>query len=50
MVSPVTIGSQAHKELFCRVFIDTHAPYEVTSIQWPSLDTASVDRSRALPF
>ena len=26
MLAPLTIGSQAHKELFCRVFIDTHAP------------------------
>jgi hypothetical protein len=50
MVSPLTIGSQAHKELFCRTFIDTHAPYEVATIHWPTLDAASLERLRALPF
>jgi hypothetical protein len=49
-VSPLTIGSPAHRELFCRVFIDTHTPYEVATIQWPSLDAASRERLRALPF
>ena len=50
MASPLIIGSQDHKELFCRVFIDTHTPYEVRSIHWPALDAASVDRLRSLPF
>ena len=50
MVAPLIMGSQAHKELFCRVFIDTHVPYEVSALQWPILDDTSVERLRALPF
>ena len=50
MLAPLTIGSQAHKELFCRVFTDTHAPYDVSSIHWPTLDRASLERLRTLPF
>jgi hypothetical protein len=46
----LTIGSRAHKELFCRVFIDTHTPYDVATIQWPHLDAASLERLRMLPF
>jgi hypothetical protein len=50
MVSSLPIGSQAHKELFCRTFIDTHAPYDVATIRWPTLDAASLERLRTLPF
>ncbi|NOT57412.1 MAG: ferritin-like domain-containing protein [Deltaproteobacteria bacterium] len=50
MLSSLIIGSQAHKELFCRAFIDTHAPYDVATIPWPTLDAASLDRLRTLPF
>lgn len=44
------IGSTAHKELFCRSFIETHIPYEVSSLSWPELDDLSLARLRALPF
>lgn len=44
------IGSAAHKELFCRTFIDTHIPYEVATLPWPDLDGQSLARLRALPF
>src|SRR5215212_5316149 len=50
MGAPLIIGSQSHKELFCRVFIDTHAPYDVRALHWPTLDGASVERLRTLPF
>ena len=50
MLAPLLIGSQTHKELFCRVFIETHVPYEVRSISWPTLDSASLERLRTLPF
>src|ERR1700757_4297007 len=46
----VTIGSQAHKELFCREFIDTHTAYDVATLSWPMLDAASLERLRSLPF
>jgi len=50
MSSPLIIGSPAHKELFCRVFIDTHLPYEVSTISWPLLEDSSVQQLRTLPF
>lgn len=46
----LTIGSDAHKELFCREFINTHLPYEVAALRWPELDAASLTQLRALPF
>lgn len=46
----VAVGSEAHKELFCRVFIDTHDPFEVEKIAWPDLDDAAVHRLRSMPF
>ena len=44
------IGSQAHKELFCRWFIDTHRSYEPEDLPWPELDEASIARLRAVPI
>lgn len=32
------IGSQEHKELFCRWFMDTHNVYEPVDLPWPDLD------------
>jgi hypothetical protein len=44
------IGSEAHKELFCRFFIDTHEAYEPSELPWPELDQASLDILRAIPI
>ena len=44
------IGSEQHKEIFCREFLDTHLVYDVTTLDWPRLDAASTARLRALPF
>ena len=40
------IGSDAHKELFCRWFINTHRAYEPEDLPWPELDDASIARLR----
>lgn len=45
-----TIGSDAHKELFCREFIETHQHYEVATLPWPELDENNLTRLRSLPF
>ncbi len=50
MEQTLKIGSEEHKELFCRVFIDTHTPYEPAAIRWPELDGESLERLRSLPF
>jgi len=43
------IGSDEHKELFCRAFIDGHKPYEPPDMAWPDLDEISLARLRAIP-
>jgi hypothetical protein len=43
------IGSEEHKTLFCRVFVDTHQPYRPEEIPWPDLDAESLARLRSLP-
>ena len=43
------IGSDEHKELFCRAFIEGHKPYEPPDMAWPELDEISLARLRAIP-
>jgi len=44
------IGSQAHKELFCRSFIESHLKYEPEHLPWPQIDGAVLERLRGIPF
>jgi hypothetical protein len=46
---PVT-GSIAHRDLFCRSFIETHRPFEPEDLPWPQLERRYVDLLRAFPF
>jgi hypothetical protein len=43
-------GSEGHKELFCRQFIDTHERFDPKSLPWPALDDAALARLRGVPF
>jgi len=43
-------GSEQHKELFCRSFIQTHARYEPESLAWPELAEKDLAMLRALPI
>ena len=43
------VGSEEHKTLFCREFVDTFHPYEVRDIRWPRLADDDLQRLRALP-
>jgi hypothetical protein len=43
------IGSEEHKQLFCRSFIETHRPYEPRDMPWPTLDAVSIAKLRAIP-
>ena len=38
----IRIGSEEHKELFCREFLDTFEPYKPAVIPWPVLDDAAL--------
>ncbi|GIW41746.1 MAG: hypothetical protein KatS3mg076_2323 [Candidatus Binatia bacterium] len=42
-------GSEAHKELFCRTFVETHDPYEPAALPWPDLPSDVLERLRSLP-
>ena len=46
----IRVGSEEHKELFCRWFVDTHDGYDPLKLPWPDLDAASLARLRAVPF
>ena len=44
------IGSDEHKELLCRFFIDTHRPFKPEDLPWPSITEAARNRLAALPI
>jgi hypothetical protein len=44
------IGSEAHKELFCRTFLEGHRRYEPPELPWPALDGEPLALLRSLPF
>ncbi len=46
----ISVGSDEHKELFCRTFIQTHAPYDPATLPWPDLDRTALSRLHAVPF
>lgn len=46
----VRIGSEEHKELFCRMLLDTYDPYKPAVIPWPKLGDAALARLTGLPF
>lgn len=46
----VPIGSETHKQLFCRMLLDTYDPYKPAIIPWPALSGAELARLTSLPF
>jgi hypothetical protein len=44
------IGSEEHKQRFCRDFIASHCRFEPKALTWPELDEAALGRLRAIPF
>lgn len=44
------IGSEEHKRLLCRFFVETHEPYKPAELPWPQLDDAVRARLAALPI
>ncbi len=46
----IKAGSEEHKELFCRQFIETHEKFDPEALPWPELDEQSLERLRGVPF
>ncbi len=44
------IGSQTHKELFCRSYMESHQPIEPSQLMWPKLDGSELLRLQQIPF
>jgi hypothetical protein len=44
------IGSNEHKERFCRQFIASHCRFDPAALSWPDLDPPALGRLRAVPF
>jgi hypothetical protein len=49
-MAQLRVGSEEHKSLFCREFVDTFHAYEIRDVRWPTLGEADLQRLRALPF
>jgi hypothetical protein len=46
----IVAGSEEHKQLFCRQFIDTHQVFDPETLPWPELTPAELERLRGVPF
>jgi hypothetical protein len=44
------LGSETHKQLFCRTLLETFNPYKPAVIDWPKLDPDARDRLVSLPI
>ena len=44
------IGSEAHKERFCRQFIDSHRQFDPETLPWPDLEPKYLERLRDFPL
>lgn len=49
MSKGLILGSEEHKNLLCRTFIDTHDPFKPTEIRWPELDAEGLARLKGMP-
>src|SRR5436853_1387877 len=47
---PIALGSEAHKQAFCRMLPGTHNPYRPSIVDWPALDPQARDRLVSLPI
>lgn len=45
----IRVGSDEHRRLYCRMFVDSHKPFRPEDIVWPALDAEALARLKALP-
>jgi hypothetical protein len=46
----IEAGSEAHKALFCRQFVESHIVFDPETLPWPELTPVELERLRAVPF
>lgn len=46
----IRIGSEEHKQLFCKMLLETHNPYKPAVINWPKLAPDALHRVTSLPI
>ena len=44
------LGSEDHKLLFCRSFLDSYLDYEPENLPWPNLQGQDLEKLRSIPF
>lgn len=44
------VGSDGHKQMFCRMLLETHNPYKPAVIDWPQLPPDALKRITSLPI
>jgi len=47
---PIRLGSDDHKNLFCRTLLTTFDPYKPAVIDWPKLDAETQEKVTGLPI
>ncbi len=47
---PIRLGSEGHKNLFCRTLLATFDPYRPAVIDWPRLESDALQRLTSLPI
>ena len=50
VIEPLVIGSEEHRGLLARFFIESHIEYVPEQIEWPVLGAEDLARLRGLPF
>ncbi|MFQ5481353.1 MAG: ferritin-like domain-containing protein [Nitrospinaceae bacterium] len=48
--APIQLGSEEHKTLFCREFIDTHKVFDPQDLPWPELTPTVIDKLTRFPI
>ncbi len=46
----VKAGTQEHKEIFCREFLDTHKSFIPEELEWPVLRNETIEKLKDFPI
>ena len=46
----VEAGTEEHKEVFCRQFLDTHKPFTPEELDWPDLSQETIEKLKGFPI